>query len=441
MNNNKVPFAQDAVPRPKALRKAFLDWFAVCGTSNSTKNEEQDAFYAGYFAGSSAAITVVPVVAQDARAEAAIEREALQSAADIADNWGTQTPECCDIADAIRALIPTEVSAPDIFAEMNLPSVAAPSVAVAQDAQAMLPFAILDGEMAALRRFHECALDGEGYDVADQLMQRLAEIGLLHRSKPSKTYFEETVFGLSILNGDFAAPSLPAVAPQVHTMTLTGHQILAALEFIAPTGPGGQRDPGELDDDLTFGVAPHQDDDGNSSTGMCCWNEDTEGVLPLDGEPAEVPAVAPQEQLRAAWEDFTGESEINLDRAFDFSAGFTRGLGAAPQQPEAEPTGVELRNKSYHDLTPDERIKLMTYERAQLVASEYSEDNIWHEEIVQQCMKVESCYVKDNPHKTIENLISYHVALATEEMVSVWDIVSIRDTCNGILKSGRDDNI
>src|SRR4051812_33541531 len=58
-------------------------------------------------------------------------------------------------------------------------------------------------------------------------------------------------------------------APTVSTITLTGHQLVAALDLLAPGLP---RDPEELDGDLTFGVVQHKDDDGTVSTGMCCWN-------------------------------------------------------------------------------------------------------------------------------------------------------------------------
>lgn len=64
-------------------------------------------------------------------------------------------------------------------------------------------------------------------------------------------------------------------------ITLDGHQLRMALEFINPDGPENNE---QLDDSLTFGIRQHGDDDGKISTGMCCWNDDTDGVLPLDGE-------------------------------------------------------------------------------------------------------------------------------------------------------------
>lgn len=72
-----------------------------------------------------------------------------------------------------------------------------------------LPFAILEEEMTALRRFDETTRDDESYDVPKEMMQRLAEIGLLRRK--SGNYYEHTTFGLSVINGDFATP--PQVEP------------------------------------------------------------------------------------------------------------------------------------------------------------------------------------------------------------------------------------
>lgn len=86
----------------------------------------------------------------------------------------------------------------------------APESAPADAPGVALPFAILEDEMAALERFHECATDGEGYDVAKPMMQRLACIGLVRRV--TANYYEHTNFGLSVLNGDFThtAPSQSA---------------------------------------------------------------------------------------------------------------------------------------------------------------------------------------------------------------------------------------
>lgn len=74
----------------------------------------------------------------------------------------------------------------------------------------LLPFAILDDEFAALRRFRECATDGDGHDVPKKMMVRLSEIGLVREMRVD--VYEETVFGTAVLNGEFAA--LPPVSPQ-----------------------------------------------------------------------------------------------------------------------------------------------------------------------------------------------------------------------------------
>ncbi len=49
-----------------------------------------------------------------------------------------------------------------------------------------------------------------------------------------------------------------------------------------------------MENDLTFGVVQHEDDNGKAVTSLCCWNDDTDGVLPLDGEPAPAPAIQAQ---------------------------------------------------------------------------------------------------------------------------------------------------
>lgn len=59
------------------------------------------------------------------------------------------------------------------------------------------PFPISDDEMAALRRFWECATDDEGYDVSKRMMQRLADMGLVQRK--SGAYYMSTDFGLYVL--------------------------------------------------------------------------------------------------------------------------------------------------------------------------------------------------------------------------------------------------
>jgi hypothetical protein len=73
---------------------------------------------------------------------------------------------------------------------------------------------------------------------------------------------------------------LPGWDRGIATVTLSGHQLREAMDFINPDGEG---DPDQLDDELTFGIVQHKDDDGKESTGMCCWSGDTDGVLPLDG--------------------------------------------------------------------------------------------------------------------------------------------------------------
>ena len=90
-----------------------------------------------------------------------------------------------------------------------------PSHAEVQAEPVALPFAILDEEMSAFRRFDECARDGQGYDVRKPMMKRLAEIGLVRRV--SADIYEHTTFGCSVINGyfDTAPQAQPADAVDV----------------------------------------------------------------------------------------------------------------------------------------------------------------------------------------------------------------------------------
>ena len=72
---------------------------------------------------------------------------------------------------------------------------------------------------------------------------------------------------------------LPGWERGIATVTMTGHQLREALDFI---NPDGDDDPEQRDNDLTFGIVQHKDDNGKVATGLCCWNDDTDGVLPLD---------------------------------------------------------------------------------------------------------------------------------------------------------------
>jgi hypothetical protein len=57
----------------------------------------------------------------------------------------------------------------------------------------------------------------------------------------------------------------------------------------------------------------------------------------------------------------------------------------------------------------------------------------WEEAVVEQCMACECAYVKDDPRQTLHNLINWHTELAKENMVSVWDVVNLRDKLNELI--------
>lgn len=69
------------------------------------------------------------------------------------------------------------------------------------------PVKITPEEMGALKRFEETTLDGEGYDVPKPMMARLAEIGLIRRTKAN--YYMFTEFGNALLASQPAAPVQP----------------------------------------------------------------------------------------------------------------------------------------------------------------------------------------------------------------------------------------
>lgn len=113
-----------------------------------------------------------------------------------------QCKEAADRIEELESALSAQQNAPQnhlVAADASLPS-EQHGLSVAK-----LPFAILPDEMAALERFHECAMDGEGYDVSKEMMQRLAEIGLVRRR--SGNYYEHTTFGLAVLNGEFKEAS------------------------------------------------------------------------------------------------------------------------------------------------------------------------------------------------------------------------------------------
>lgn len=72
---------------------------------------------------------------------------------------------------------------------------------------ALLPFAIFDDELAALRRFDECARDGADYDVDDKRMRRLAEIASQERGRKGGIVNRATML-LALIVGEYAMLTL-----------------------------------------------------------------------------------------------------------------------------------------------------------------------------------------------------------------------------------------
>lgn len=58
----------------------------------------------------------------------------------------------------------------------------------------------------------------------------------------------------------------------------------------------------------------------------------------------------------------------------------------------------------------------------------------WHRAVLIECMLTEGCYHEDDPEQSVRELINWHTSVATENMVSVWQLVALRDTINKILE-------
>ena len=78
-----------------------------------------------------------------------------------------------------------------------------------------------------------------------------------------------------------AAQVAQALEARPVTVTLGCSQLREALDFIIPDR---DIDPTQWEYDITFGIVQHSDDDGIVTRDMCCWNDDTDGVLPLIDE-------------------------------------------------------------------------------------------------------------------------------------------------------------
>ncbi|HWW99641.1 hypothetical protein [Collimonas sp.] len=66
---------------------------------------------------------------------------------------------------------------------------------------------ILPDEFVALRRLKDCFEDGEGYDIATSMVQRLACIGLIRRTHAQ--HYELTEFGQAVVqHGNYPATGL-----------------------------------------------------------------------------------------------------------------------------------------------------------------------------------------------------------------------------------------
>lgn len=76
-----------------------------------------------------------------------------------------------------------------------------------------LPVAITLTELQSLMRFKECVDDGEGYDLDNAEIQRLAKIGLVRHI--SAGLYELTLFGEAVASGTLDLPRSDAPSPSL----------------------------------------------------------------------------------------------------------------------------------------------------------------------------------------------------------------------------------
>jgi hypothetical protein len=70
---------------------------------------------------------------------------------------------------------------------------------ISPQGRSVIPPSISSEEWSALNRFQETLEDGAGYDVAKQMMRRLAEIGLVYQISPGRFGLSE--YGYAVING------------------------------------------------------------------------------------------------------------------------------------------------------------------------------------------------------------------------------------------------
>jgi hypothetical protein len=180
-------------------------------------------------------------------------------------------------------------------------------------------------EMTALRRFHECATDGEGWDVAKPMMQRLAEIGLVRRTTAS--IYAHTDFGLFALGELFAAPFAPAGdsidTPEFMQLLTYWHTTLIACPF------GDIRDEGE---------------ERSARAGLIAYIDGYLATRRAASTLPDEPAINREHLLNAACRKVAGLFEASKD-ATEALIEYRAAL-AAPSATVAAPTVDQIRERS-----------------------------------------------------------------------------------------------
>ena len=117
--------------------------------------------------------------------------------------------------------------------------------------------------------------------IRDQVLEEAArKVESFRQTMHIPTMTEVAAAIRAMRGGDQSQKHLPGWERGIATVILSGHQLREALDFI---NPDGDDDPEQREETLTFGIVKHKADDGAEAVGMCCWNDDTDGVLPLDG--------------------------------------------------------------------------------------------------------------------------------------------------------------
>lgn len=191
------------------------------------------------------------------------------------------------------------------------------------------------------------------------------------------------------------------------------------------------QDYSALKDDIEWAeqvISSSQAQEPRKPCGTCGGSRVDPGGLPVCrdcAEPSVSGAVDEPSEEATAWEKFKGIYGENAQRhPNDDWRGFRRGwqcraaLSQSPAQVTLDESEAFKQFAATTDLTVEE---VMFHKMTWTLACEWqrlalsraqqqpaAHDGPWHEAVLHECMRVESCYVKDNPKQTLLNLINWH---------------------------------